>query len=509
MPAFLLTAALLTALNVSGEVRAGDGDYVAVAFTVPEGTAEIHIATDYPEDGDILDWGVWDPSGMRGWSGGLRDAITIGKEDSSRGYQPGAIEPGTWTLVIGKAQLESSVVPWTGTIEFYDEATLSPRSRSTFTPVVLDTAGRWYAGDFHVHTRESGDARASLEQVYDLAKSEGLDFVVVSDHNTSSGHALQANMQEGVSDLLFVRGDEVTTYGGHGNALGVDMMIDHRIGFEGRSADDLIAEVKGAGGLFAVNHPVLGLLGTCIGCSWEHDIDWSKVSALEVQNGDYDSGITIFTPLVIDLWEEKLSEGFRLAAIGGSDDHRAGIDLESHQSPIGSPTTYVLADSLSEADILRGVAEGRTWIQLAGPTSPYLELALTAPGGTTGTIGDTLAGDVIDVSLTVRGAAGHQAVLYRDGEVLATESISDDADTVVVLQAVVPEAGARFHVEISDGLAKAITSHFYATYEAPPKKESGGCQAAGNSSGAGLWLLLIVIIVTWRRRGAVLVRARG
>ena len=117
MPGILLTAALLSSLNIGGDVRAGDGDYVVTEFVVPEGTVEIVIRTDYDQESDVLDWGVWSPEGMRGWSGGLLAPIVVGVADSSPGYQPGAIAPGTWSLVIGKASIESDVVTWTGSIE--------------------------------------------------------------------------------------------------------------------------------------------------------------------------------------------------------------------------------------------------------------------------------------------------------------------------------------------------------------------------------------------------------
>jgi hypothetical protein len=228
-------------------------------------------------------------------------------------------------------------------------------------------------------------------------------------------------------------------------------------------------------------------------------VDWSKVNALEVHNGNYDLGITIFTPAVIDYWEDLLSKGNRLAAIGGSDDHRAGIALESHQSPVGNPTTWVLADSLSEADILRGVQEGRTWVQLAGPSSPYLDLHLEAPDGTVGTIGDTLQGHAIDVHLLVSGAGGMKAKLYRDGALVATQIIDGASDAQVSLLAEVPEGGARFHVELSDGLPLVITSHFYADYAAPPGQGSGGCQTAIENDYLGLALLLAYLWILKRR----------
>jgi len=498
MTALFLAAALLSSLSVGGEIRAEDGDYVSVDFEVPEGTVEIHIATEYPEGGDVLDWGVWAPEGMRGWGGGLRDALIVGVDDSTRGYQVGPITPGTWTLVIGKAAIESEFVTWSGSIEFYDAATIVARPRRPTEPLVLEDAKRWYAGDFHVHSSESGDAPATLADIYTRAREQALDFVVLSDHNTVSGHGLQASAQADMGDLLLIRGNEVTTYGGHGNAMGVATMIDHRIGFEGRSPDDILTEVKEAGGLFAINHPNLGLLGNCIGCGWEHDVDWSMVNALEVHNGNYDVSISIFTPGVIELWEERLSEGHRLAAIGGSDDHRAGIDLEPYQSPVGSPTTWVLADSLSEADILRGVEEGRTWLQLAGPSSPMLELTLEAPDGALGTIGDTLRGHALEVTLVVSGAQGMKAMLYRDGVRVESIEIDGDMDARVSLTAEVPEEGARFHVEISDGLPVAITSHFYGDH-VPAEASGGGCQTAPDHDYLGL-LLLLGYLWIFRRR---------
>ncbi len=500
MPAAILTAALLSSLAIGGDVVAEGGDYVTVDFEVPANTVEIHITTDYPGGGDILDWGVWAPEGMRGWSGGLRDAIIVGVDDSSRGYLPGAITPGTWTLVIGKATIESAQVSWTGTIEFHDQATRSARPRAANDAVVLDNSKRWYAGDFHVHSSESGDASASLDEIHTLAKEQGLDFVVLSNHNTMSGHALEASAQAAYDDLLLVRGNEVTTYGGHGNAMGVSSMIDHRIGYEGRTADDILNEVEAVGGIFAVNHPNLGLLGVCIGCSWEHDIDWSKVSAMEVHNGNYDIGLTVFTPGVIEIWEEKLAEGYKIAAIGGSDDHSAGVDEGTTGSPLGSPTTRVLADSLAEADILRGVREGRTWVQLAGPSSPFLDLQLEAPDGSSGTIGDTLVGHELLVNLVVDGGDGLKAVLYRDGAVVETQPISGDSGANVQLHAEVPEAGARFHVELSDGLAKVITSHFYGEYQAPPKSDGGGCQVASQRPEWASLLLLVLACLGLRRR---------
>src|SRR5262245_57872587 len=108
MPAMwlVLAAAMCTpAAHIEGDVTADGGDYVDVAFEVPAGTQEIRIAHTDGSEAVILDWGVWSPSGFRGWGGGLTEDIVVGVDQSSRGYLPGAIEAGTWTVAIGKAQL--------------------------------------------------------------------------------------------------------------------------------------------------------------------------------------------------------------------------------------------------------------------------------------------------------------------------------------------------------------------------------------------------------------------
>ena len=102
---FVAIAAVLSTLHLEGTATPADGDYIDVPFTVPAGTVEFSITRTYDTTYAILDFGVWAPEGYRGWSGGLTDDIVIGVDQSSRGYLPGAITPGAWTVAIGKAQL--------------------------------------------------------------------------------------------------------------------------------------------------------------------------------------------------------------------------------------------------------------------------------------------------------------------------------------------------------------------------------------------------------------------
>src|SRR6185503_18025052 len=143
-------AVVLSSMHYEGDVTAAGGDYVDVAFDVPAGTVEIQITHSDGSSDVILDWGVWGPDGYRGWAGGLTDDAIIGVDQSSRSYLPGPITPGTWTVVIGKAKLLAGAGHYSIDVVCRDNATLPVQPKAAFSPVVLNSERRWYAGDFHV-----------------------------------------------------------------------------------------------------------------------------------------------------------------------------------------------------------------------------------------------------------------------------------------------------------------------------------------------------------------------
>lgn len=491
----LILAALISTLSLDGSIAADHaGDYVVVPFEVPAGTVEVSIAHRSTSAANVLDWGLWDSAGFRGWGGGLVDDAVVGQTEASRGYLPGAITAGTWYLVIGKATIVDSPAGYEVTVSFYDAETLAPRARQEHAAVVLESGSRWYRGDFHVHSRESGDASASFEDIASLARAQRLDFVALSDHNTVSQHALAAAVQADLDDLLFLRAAEVTTYGGHANAIGFTDYVDHRIGLENRTARALIDDVVGQGGIVSINHPALDLGDLCIGCAWSHaDTPWDSVAAIEIHTGNYESTVGLFTPRAIALWDQTLASGHRVAAVGGSDDHRAGQGTGTNDTPIGSPTTLVYADELSEAAIIAGVRAGRTVVLLRGPDDPMVELFVTA-GGERGMLGDTVMGERAVVEAHVTGGDGLDFSLVVDGT--STELVTIDGDDATLrFEIAVPEDGARVRGEVLDAfLPVTVTSHVYVAYAA----EAGGCCQSGGSSGSGFALAALAALLWWR-----------
>ncbi len=491
----LAALAVLSQMHYEADVPIGGGDYVDVPFDVPAGTVEIEVSHTDGSDVVILDWGVWSPEGFRGWGGGNTENAIIGVAQSSRSYLPGPITPGTWTVSIGKAKIDPAPVGhYAIDVTCRDNATLAVLPKAPFAPIVLSGDRRWYKGDFHVHSEQSGDATATLLQIATLAKSRGLDFVNLSDHNTNAQHALIAALQPMMPSFLFLRGAEITTYAGHGNSVGTNAYIDHRIGFQSRKVTGILDEVQAQGGVFIVNHPSLDLGGACIGCAWRHaDTDWSKVNGIEVITGKWEFVERAFTPAAIAMWDKQLDAGNHIAAIGGSDDHRAGMGTGVTDTPLGSPTTLVLAAGLSEAAIIDAIRHGRTIVQMRGPDDPLVELVL-ADGSE---IGDEVhdARGPAELRVHVTSATGMFVQIFRDGVKVHQDEVNTDDARIRYTDSTIGEH--RFRVElVDDGNQRiVVTSHIYALIS---EDQSCGCGGGGGGAGLGIGALGLAL----RRRRA-------
>jgi hypothetical protein len=185
---FASTAQGQEPIIIEGEVPPGSETHFFVPFQVPDGIVEIEIRHDNLTPGNILDWGLDDPNGFRGWGGGNSEPAIVGVEAATPSYVPGPIPAGTWEVVVGKARIDELPALYRIEIFLRTEATLEDQPRTPYQdPGVLDDEARWYAGDFHVHSRQSGDADPTIEEALDYAKGVGLDFVMLSEHNTNSG----------------------------------------------------------------------------------------------------------------------------------------------------------------------------------------------------------------------------------------------------------------------------------------------------------------------------------
>jgi hypothetical protein len=147
-----------------------------------------------------------------------------------------------------------------------------------------------------------------------------------------------------------MRGEEITTYGGHTNAWGLPSgtWIDFRA-HPGDAArmSRIAADAHRSGAIISINHP----FALCGGCSWSYPDAVRDFDAVEVWNGSWDPT----DELALKMWDEILQSGKRMTAIASSDSHRS-------LNPIGQPTTHVAAKTLSQSLLLKAIRQGRVYL---------------------------------------------------------------------------------------------------------------------------------------------------
>jgi hypothetical protein len=306
--------------------------------------------------------------------------IVVGPTFTSYGYLPGPIEAGSWAVILGVPNIRGgSTDTYSISIEQLD------REEPSF-PVIRHEAA-WFTGDFHSHSGHS-DGHAEVlggtqtkippHRVFEAARRVGLDFVALTDHNTTSHWTEVERLQSYYNNLLLLHAREVTTYNGHLNAFGEREFTDFRVTTD-RPLEVILDELTSRGVFISINHPALPDDESCMGCGWTSGAKpevMRRVNGIEIVNGDRAEG-----PLSgWATWAKMLNAGYHLTAIGGSDEHTAD---ETRDRPIGTPATVVYADGLSEPALLDGLRKGRAYVRTRGPQGPTLQFEAarrTSPG---------------------------------------------------------------------------------------------------------------------------------
>src|SRR6185437_12639507 len=191
--------------------------YIEAPFAVPAGTERLTISFHYTgkEERTTLDLGLEDPHGFRGWSGGNKSTFTVSASDATPSYLPGELIPGTWKLLIGVPNIRpQSVATYEATIHLDQSASATTDS---FSDAPLRTGAGWYRGDLHMHTAHSdGHCNSQTgKQVpcpvfltLQAAVNRSLDFIAVTDHNTTSHYDALRELQPYFDRLLLLPGRE-------------------------------------------------------------------------------------------------------------------------------------------------------------------------------------------------------------------------------------------------------------------------------------------------------------
>lgn len=450
-------AALLRSFQtITGRLSREDYErFIEHGFDVPPGTKRINVWLDYTgvERRTVIDLGLRGPAGFRGWSGGGPQAITVGQTLSSFGYLPGPIEAGRWAVVLGIPNIRE------GSKDRYRITVETNKNEEPHFPVLREAAG-WYVGDFHSHSGHS-DGRAiaadgsrlriPVHRIFDAARSAGLDFVALSDHNTTAHWNEVERLQPYYESVLLLHAREVTTYSGHINAFGERRFIDFRIAAD-RSMLDLLSTLRWENAVTSINHPVAPDDERCMGCGWSavDDATMRQVDAVEIVNGPHIEGAVAGW----SFWASMLNRGMRLTAIGGSDDHTAD---ESLDRKIGVPATVVGAAALSEPAIIEGIRSGRAYVRTRGPAGPRLTFGASA-GAARWEMGDVLPAtlDRIALQAGVTGGGGQTLVWIRNGDEIGRKELSSESETSLTIR---PSPGDWYSVVIRDSSGPTAISN--------------------------------------------------
>jgi hypothetical protein len=251
-----------------------------------------------------------------------------------------------------------------------------------------------------------------------------------------------------------MRGEEITTYGGHANAWGlpVNTLVDFRVRPGDRAGmSEITAQAHQRRALISINHP----FALCSGCAWSYDQEARDFDAIEVWNGAWDPT----DEQALALWDRLLQKGHRITAVASSDSHRP-------TSHIGEPTTHVFVKGgLTQQTILNAISAGRAYLTRE-PQRRLVRFDVRRSGdSSTQTIGDRLLlREPHRVRLTIAAAELPQQAtisVISQGQVIRTfSSKASDAFEYVDVDC---REDCYFRLEIRDktGAMLALTNPIY------------------------------------------------
>ncbi len=416
-------------------------------FSVPIGVEQIGIEVEYNNQissdvmvsgGNVLDIGIFDARGIesgsegfRGWSGSNKLSIVIGEVWATPPYRPGPVVPGEWNILLGPYKVSATGLDYRVSVTFNQGIAPPidyPSARFKAKPAPPPLEDGWVRGDLHCHSLAS-DGDSSAADLLRAAAAIGLDFLAITDHNSSMRPHVDSSDQ---TLPLLITGIEVTTYGGHWNVWGVDRWFDFREPSRDATQSEM-ARAVAAGGLVSINHP------RPFGPEWDYGLDLGY-HAIEVWNGPW----PVLNVASLLYWELHLELGRRIVAVGGSDTHKLTGESTGPipRATLGEPTVWVNpGPEVSEATILQAIRDGRSFIS-ADPSGPQLFLT-------------SLENHQVDVR--VGYARGLSLMLLAHGKCIAAKAIADDDSTASF---VVPETAKYVRAQLVDsaGNIEALTN---------------------------------------------------
>jgi hypothetical protein len=304
------------------------------------------------------------------------------------------------------------------------------------------------AGVIHVHSLHS-DGTGTVAEIAAAAASNGLDYVLLTDHDTLA--ARQYGEEGRYGAVLVLVGEEVSPYReNHYLAFGIDRPIDHA----GLGPREIVARVNDAGGFGFLSHPFsrgsARFRRAAGGMPWR-DLEVAGYCGLELWSFVTDSGEKIggiadvlrfvATPgrfvdhpprANLETWD-RICATRRCVAIGGIDAHQIGVRVGNHvplrlmayKRSFRYLRTHVLTEQPPTGDLDRdrqlvfeALQAGHAYIAMDALGSAR-GFRFWAEGRQAASMGDELPGESVE-SLHVSLPQPARLRLIRDGHELAS-----------------------------------------------------------------------------------------
>jgi hypothetical protein len=316
----------------------------------------------------------------------------------------------------------------------------SQRSPATVVPGFVE-----YKGVAHVHSFLGGHSRGSFEAIIAGAKSNQLNFVVMTEHTSDNFNTAAMTLKGMHAGVLFINGSEVSTAGS--DRLLIIPGDESENGTTGLSIQEAALKAKARGALSFVAYPEDFK-------SWDASFDGIEIYNVYTNARKINPVVMFFDGLWsyraypdllfanfysrptanLKTWDELIATGRKLTAISGNDAHAnigiqladssgktlVGVQLDPYERSFRLVRIHVLipeGQPLTSETLQQALAMGHCFIgfDLFGDSTTF---GFSASNGE-----DTkIQGDEItlgkEVRLTVNSPLAGRIVLLKDGQTI-------------------------------------------------------------------------------------------
>jgi hypothetical protein len=342
---------------------------------------------------------------------------------------------------------------------------------------VFNPQPSWYCGELHTHSSHSDGLHGPL-RLTDFARTEGLDFLAITDHNRIDAF----DRLDPRLDFLIIPGIEITLQNGHFNIYGLagwyDWMENVCIGLNtiklsGRypTTTTLMRRTAELGLLNSINHPFR------VPFHWQdRATELRYVHCVEIWNKPDAPDPIGSNSRAIKLWTALLNAGYRITAIGGSDHHalqpRAGEKLPTER--VGWPRNYVYADQLSGQSLLTGLRQRRVIVSMGAEVT--FEARYLGESYSIGVELGTVAGAVELRAKVTASPVRARAQIIKNGAVMAESSVAGGETDLSFDDYLTGDRPVWYRLDVYDeaGLMLAITNPIFAGPRPEPQLHTFG-----------------------------------